>query len=183
MKTVLGFSFIILLAVLLSGCTWNSLSHGEPGAGAPVTGIPRTPLTPLPDITTEIASPTSTPDQSVSPETPLQEAVEGKIRLVPGGIYHVGDRILISGTTILSPGNQILIEVTSASFGPTNKSEESRFYGASAVVTVEKGALDSVNNWSYVLDTGDLAPDTYLVSISGITVRAYAQSSSFVLVE
>lgn len=183
MKTTLGFSFIILFAVLLSGCTWNYVPHSESGPGTPVTGIPRAPLTPVPDITPEIVSLTLTPNQSVSVQTPLQQAIEGKIRFVPDGIYHVGDTILISGTTILSPGNQILIEVTSASFGPTNKSEESRFYGASAVVTVEKGDLNSVNSWSYVLDTGDLAPDTYLVSISGITVKTYAQSSSFVLVE
>jgi hypothetical protein len=183
MKTGLGFSFIILFAVLVSGCTWNYVPDREPGAGIPVTGIPEAPRTPVPDITTDIVSPSPSPNQSVSLQTPLQEAIEGNIRFVPGGIYHVGDRILISGTTILSPGNQILIEVTSASFGPTNKSEESRFYGASAVITVEKGSLNSVNSWSYVLDTGDLAPDTYLVSISGITVKAYDQSSSFVLVE
>jgi hypothetical protein len=102
MKTVLGFSFIILFAVLLSGCTWNSLSHGEPGAGTPVTGIPRTPLTPVPDITTEIASPTSIPDPSVSLETPLQEAVEGKIRLVPGGSLFQGQQSSVPATRSLS---------------------------------------------------------------------------------
>jgi hypothetical protein len=183
MRTGAVFAFIIFFAVLLSGCTWNYVPESEPAAGSPVTGIPSAPLTPLPDVPSEITSPSSTPDQSGPLRTPLQEAVEGNITFVPGGIYRVGDKILISGTTILSPGNQVLIEVTSASFGPTNKSEESRFYGASAVVTVEKGTLNSVNSWSYLLDTGDLAPDTYLVSISGITVKAYAQSSSFVLVE
>ncbi len=180
MKTGPGFVFIILLAVLLSGCTWNHIPESEQGAGTPGTV---TTLVPVTERTPETTSPVTTPDQSVSPRTPLQEAVEGNITFIPGGIYHVGDKILISGTTILSPGNQILIDVTSASFGPTNKSEESRFYGASAVVTVEKGTVNSVNSWSYLLDTSDLAPDTYLVSISGITVKAYTQSSSFVLAE
>ncbi len=183
MKTGAVFAFIIFFAVLLSGCTWNHFPESKPGADSPVTSIPSASLTPFPDVTTKITSPASTPDQSGSLRTPLQEAVEGNITFVPGGIYHVGDKVLISGTTILSPGNQVLIEVTSASFGPTNKSEESRFYGASAVVIVKKGNLDSVNSWSYLLDTGNLAPDTYLVSISGITVKAYALSSSFVLVE
>jgi len=183
MKTGLLFSFIILCAVLLSGCTGNYVPPGESGTGIPVTGVPDTPRTPIPEINPETASPSPTPYQSLSLQAPLQEAIRGNVRFVPGGVYHVGDTILISGTTILSPGNRILIEVTSASFGPTNKSEESRFYGASAVVTVEKGTMNSVNSWSYPLDTGNFAPDTYLVSISGITVKAYAQSSSFVLVE
>ena len=100
---------------------------------------------------------------------------------ISGGTYHVGDRLLMTGTTILSPGNQQLIEVSSVSFGPTNKTMENGIYGISAVITVEKGDKDSQNKWEYLLDTADFAPDVYQVLISGITVPTFRESASFLL--
>ena len=100
---------------------------------------------------------------------------------ISGGTYHVGDRLLMTGTTILSPGNQQLIEVSSVSFGPTNKTMENGIYGISAVITVEKGEKDSQNKWEYLLDTADFAPDEYQVLISGITVPTFRESASFLL--
>jgi hypothetical protein len=105
----------------------------------------------------------------------------GDLQLSPAGPYHSGDRIRISANTILSPGNPILIEVLSAGFDPTNKMNDTRFYGTSAVVNVEKGIQDSNNRWSSDLDTTGYAPGLYQVQVSALLVRGYRLSGSFVL--
>jgi hypothetical protein len=123
----------------------------------------------------------STTTVSTSPSSQPDETLMGPVVFMPGGNYHVGDRILMTGTTILSPGNQLLIEVSSVSFGPTNKTMENGIYGISAVITVEKGVGDSQNRWEYLLDTTNFAPDEYQVLISGITVPTFRESTSFLL--
>ncbi|MDD1707217.1 MAG: hypothetical protein LUO81_03375 [Methanoregulaceae archaeon] len=164
------FNPIILLvlcaAIIGTGCVQDKGGH-------PTFETP----TPSPEPSTI----STTPAVSASPSFQPYETLGGPVMFISGGTYHVGDRLLMTGTTILSPGNQQLIEVSSVSFGPTNKTMENGIYGISAVITVEKGDKDSQNKWEYLLDTADFAPDEYQVLISGITVPTFRESASFLL--
>lgn len=160
MKT--GLAVIVLcLAVLAGGCIGQ-----EPEPLPPTTSVPTPPPT--------------TPEPTTVPPT-INESLGGPIEFESHGEYHVGDRIILSGITNLAPGNELLVEVRSVSFGPTTKTEDSRITGVSATVVVGKGVVDSQNTWRYLLDTSGFMPDQYQVEISGITVPAFRKSSSFTL--
>ncbi|TAJ43369.1 hypothetical protein CUJ86_10905 [Methanofollis fontis] len=73
------------------------------------------------------------------------------------------DTIVIGGTTNLAAGNTLLVEVISASFAPTDKTEPREFAGASGTVDVEEG--QPYNTWRFSIDT-PLPPDTYLVTVT-----------------
>ena len=161
MKFGLFVIILVSLAVLGGGCIGQ-----QPEVPPPATTAPE-------PIRTTPEPPTAIPT--------IDESLGGPVEFEPGGEYHVGDRILISGITNLAPGNELLIEVRSVSFGPTPKTEESRFSGVSATIVVEKGAVDSQNTWSYLLDTTGFVPDQYQVVISGITVPAFRKSATFFL--
>ncbi|HUU75384.1 MAG TPA: hypothetical protein VMW63_04780 [Methanoregulaceae archaeon] len=163
MNAGLVSTFIIFL-ILACGCTQYLPPPGEPIA--------------VPESTVEVTTPP--PGAPSTPEMQENESF-GDIQFIPGGEYHVGDRILISGTTNLRPGNNLLIEVISVSFGPTIKGEDGRFYGVSDVVTVKPGPEDGNNTWSYLLDTTNFAPDRYNVLISGITTKTFKKSAYFEL--
>jgi hypothetical protein len=98
---------------------------------------------------------------------------------VPGGTYRKGDMILLGGTTILSPGNHILVEVSPVSFGPTKKGDRSDSSGTSGVVSVAPGDADSRNTWAFLIDTRGWEPDEYMVHITGIEVPRFTLSSRF----
>jgi hypothetical protein len=107
--------------------------------------------------------------------------VSPQVTLDPLGTYAVGDLVSITGTTNLAPGDQLLIEVTSSSFGPTSKTQSGAFSGASATVTVQAGT-GGTNTFGYIVTTAGFIPDTYLVQFSGITVPAATATGSFNLV-
>lgn len=158
----IGLAVIILiLAVLAGGCIGQE---------------PKTPPPP-PSV---ITPPPTMPELVPVPPT-IDESLGGPIEFESRGEYHAGDRLLLSGITNLAPGNELLIEVRSVSFGPTTKTEESRITGVSATVVVEQGAADSRNTWHYLLDTSEFVPDQYQIEISGITVPAFRKSSTFTL--
>jgi hypothetical protein len=155
-------ALLLLVAILFSGCVQEETRPGSPQT------------TPVPGATaqgTTTASPEATPDESLG----------GPVRFVPGGQYDTGDKILLTGTTILSPGNELLIEVTELAFSPTTKEEGSAFSGAAAIVTVRKGPEGSENTWEYTLDTTGFAPGGYQVLISGIQVTGFQKSAYFTL--
>jgi len=152
--------------VLAVGCAQYP---GGPATPVPTTPLPTATVSPVESTPAVTASPSATP--------PLL----GPIQYVPGGTYHVGDEILISGSTILSGGNQLVIEVTQVSFGPTPKENSTPFSGASAVVTVKEGVPPGNNSWSYILDTTGFAPDEYVVSITALTVKNLSETSTFTL--
>jgi hypothetical protein len=87
--------------------------------------------------------------------------------------------ILLGGTTILSPGNHILVEVSPVSFGPTKKGDRSDSSGTSGVVSVAPGDADSRNTWAFLIDTRGWEPDEYMVHITGIEVPRFTLSSRF----
>ena len=114
--------------------------------------------------------------------TKLQFLVEvPKITVLPVGEKQVGDKFTISGTTNLAVDDEILVEVTSSSFKPTDKTQSGEFSGATGTVKVVKGT-DGLNTWSFPVDAAAFKPDEYIVQASGITVNAQT-STLFNVVE
>ncbi len=167
MKAGLVILLLFIPAVIMAGCVQET----ETPPGHETSAIPME-LPSLPDTFPMPVPPSPLPD----------ELPGGSVPFIPRGTYHTGDQILMTGTTILSPGNQLLIEISSVAFSPTGKTLDNRFYGISAVITVEKGERDSQNRWHYLIDTRDFAPDEYQVLISGITVPTFRESTSFILI-
>jgi hypothetical protein len=162
----IAVAVLLLLAILLIG---GCVQKQAPPTLPPTTEVQVT----SPPPATSLVSP--------SPALTPSESPGGPIQFIPGGEYHAGDRILMTGTTILSPGNQLLIEVSVLAFAPTNKTEDNRFSGASAIVTVERGPENSQNTWEYLLDTTGFVPGDYQVLITGIEVTGFEKSAYFIL--
>jgi hypothetical protein len=85
----------------------------------------------------------------------------------PIGDHYVGDKFNVSGSTNLAVGDDLMIEVTSSSFKPTQKSASGEFSGISRVVNVVPGS-GGYNRWSFDVDTTAFKPDEYIVKVSGI---------------
>lgn len=102
---------------------------------------------------------------------------------VPGGMYREGDMLVLGGTTILSPGNHLLIEVSPVSFGPAKKGDRRDSFGTSGVVSVAHGDADSRNTWAFLIDTRGWEPDEYMVHVTGIEVPGFTLSSRFTILE
>lgn len=158
---------LLLLPVIMIGCLQ------APPAGEHESAV-RLPPTPEPQV--------NAAKDSIGEGIALTETrVERPLPFVPGGAYREGDMILLEGTTILSPGNHILIEVSSVSFGPTKKSEWRGSFGTSGVASVGKGEVDSRNTWAFIIDTKGWGPDEYLVQVEGIEVPVYTLFSRFTI--
>jgi len=102
--------------------------------------------------------------------TKLQFLVEEpKITINPIGEQSVGSKFEISGTTNLAyDDNDLLVEVTSSSFKPTDKSQSGEFSGATGTVKVQQGT-DGLNKWTFTVDASTFKPDEYIVRVSGVT--------------
>jgi hypothetical protein len=99
----------------------------------------------------------------------------------PIGDHAVGDKFTISGSTNLAAGNTLLVEITSSSFKPSQKSQSGEFSGSSGTVTVQAGS-GGMNRWSFYVDASTFRPDEYLVRISG-TVIEVSGSTTFNIYE
>jgi hypothetical protein len=93
----------------------------------------------------------------------------GAIRMQPQ--YWVGDTITLTGTTNLATGDQVGVEVISASFAPAQKGEDTTFSGATGIVTVEHGT------WSYSFSTAGFRQDQYLVTAEAIGIGVIDRGS------
>lgn len=82
------------------------------------------------------------------------------------GDQSIGTKFTISGTTNLAVGNDLNIDVSGASFKPTEKTQASGFSAASGQVKVEAG--DDYNKWSYEVDAADFKADQYTVSVESV---------------
>ncbi len=112
----------------------------------------------------------------------LQFLVEvPKITVLPVGEKQVGDKFNVAGTTNLAVDDELLVEVTSSSFKPTDKTQSGEFSGATGTVKVMKGT-DGLNTWTFPVDAAAFKPDEYIVQASGITVTAQT-STLFNVVE
>lgn len=102
------------------------------------------------------------------------------IAFLPPGQYPAGGIVVINGTTNLAPGDHLAVEVYSSTFGPTPKTGNGTFYGASGIVTVQPGQPGS-NVWSFPVNTSGFPPDMYVVIVTGIEVQVTG-STTFTLV-
>ena len=156
--------FAVLVGmILLPGCLQDTDSMGVPESTVPAT-ISATPSVP-PTVT----------------HPPPDSAASGPVQFVPGRVYHEGDELLITGTTILSPKNPLLVDIMSVPFGPTNKTDPAYFSGATAVIEVQAGSPGGQNTWHYLLNTSGFAPGDYSVEISGLEVQGFQETATFTL--
>ncbi|WP_265582533.1 MEMAR_RS02690 family S-layer glycoprotein [Methanofollis aquaemaris] len=82
------------------------------------------------------------------------------------GDQAIGTKFTITGTTNLAVGDELQVDVSGASFGPSEKTQASGFSGDSGQVTVEAG--DDYNKWSYEVDAADFKADQYSVSVESV---------------
>jgi PGF-CTERM protein len=96
--------------------------------------------------------------------TKLQFLVEeGLITIDPVGDRHVGDKFTITAQTNLAVDDEILVQVYSSSFKPTQKSQSGEFSGATGTVKVTKGD-SGMNKISFDVDASTFKPDEYIVT-------------------
>jgi PGF-CTERM protein len=102
--------------------------------------------------------------------TKLQFLVEvPTITVDPIGDRHVGDKFTVTGETNLAVGDQILVEIYSSSFTPTQKTQSGAFSGATGTVTVVAGTgTGGLNTWSFNVDASTFKPDEYLVTATSV---------------
>jgi len=86
----------------------------------------------------------------------------------PIGNHYVGDKFTISGSTNLAVGDELMVDVSSSSFKPTDKTQSGEFSGISGAVKVVPGS-GGYNHWSFDIDATTFKPDEYIVTVSGIT--------------
>jgi len=107
---------------------------------------------------------------------------EPKVTINPIGEQAVGSKFEISGTTnLMYDDNDLLVEVTSSSFKPTDKSQSGEFNGATGTVKVQQGT-DGLNKWSFTVDASTFKPDEYIVRVAGVTTDV-VETSLFNVVE
>jgi len=99
----------------------------------------------------------------------------------PIGNHYIGDRFILSGSTNLAVGNDLLVEIYSSSFSPTQKVQGSGFSGSSGTVKVVSGT-GGYNTWSFDVDTSTFRADEYIVKVSGVT-REVIASATFTVTE
>ncbi len=85
----------------------------------------------------------------------------------PIGDHYAGDTFTISGSTNLAAGDELMVEIVSSSFKPTEKTQSGEFSGSSGIVNVVTGT-GGYNRWSFDVDTATFKPDEYIVKVSGI---------------
>ena len=99
----------------------------------------------------------------------------------PIGDHAVGDKFIIHGSTNLAVGNNLMIEIISSSFKPTQKVQGDEFSGSAGTVKVEPGT-NGFNRWSFDVDASTFKPDEYSVKVSGTTTEVTG-STTFNIVE
>jgi len=92
----------------------------------------------------------------------------------------VGDKFTIGGSTNLAVGDNLMVEITAASFKPTLKTQDNAFSGAAGMVQVVPGS-GGYNRWSFNVDSSTFTPDEYIVTVKGIDARATGSTTFNVL--
>ncbi|NVO66658.1 MEMAR_RS02690 family S-layer glycoprotein [Methanofollis tationis] len=91
---------------------------------------------------------------------------EAWIRIDAIGDKAVGDKFTITGTTNLAVGNDLIVDVTSASFAASTKDQATSFSGSSGTVVVAEGT--DYNTWSFAVDASSFKADQYSVKVESI---------------
>ena len=98
----------------------------------------------------------------------------------PVGDHHIGEKFTITGSTNLAVGNNLMIEIISSAFKPTQKVQGSEFSGSAGTVKVEPGT-NGFNQWSFYVDASTFKPDEYIVKISGTTIEVTGSTTFNIL--
>jgi hypothetical protein len=160
----------VLVAVVLVGIVILSGCVQEKDANNATENTVMTMVSPTPsDLVTGTFSPPPSPEG-------------GPVQFVPGGVFHEGDELLITGTTILSSGNPLFIEIASIAFGPSNKTDPGYISGATAVIEVMNGPFEGQNTWRYLLNTSGFVPGDYSIEITGLKVQGFRKTATFTLI-
>jgi len=89
--------------------------------------------------------------------------VTAEISLDPVTDHLTGESFIITGTTNIMPGSELLIEIS-----PLNHTRSIRGIntsGSAGRVTVKQGP-DGKNTWSFPISSSDLLPDEYRIVVS-----------------
>ena len=104
--------------------------------------------------------------------TKLQFLIEQPIiTIVPIGDKHIGDKFTITSATNLAVDDEILVQVYSSSFKPTQKSQSGEFSGATGTVKVQKGDT-GMNKITFDVDSSTFKPDEYIVTEDAVIQEA-----------
>ncbi|HDQ07213.1 MAG TPA: DUF3821 domain-containing protein [Methanoculleus sp.] len=95
------------------------------------------------------------------------------------GDRYVGETFTVTGTTNLAVGNDLIIEIVSSSFQPTEKTAASAFSGATGTVIVTEG--DDANAWEFAVDASNFVPDQYIVKVESVKADSIATQTFNVL--
>jgi len=100
--------------------------------------------------------------------TKLQFLIEEPtITIDPIGDRHVGDKFTITAKTNLAVDDEVLLQVYSSSFKPTQKSQSGEFSGATGTIKVVKGET-GLNALSFDVDASTFKPDEYIVTADAV---------------
>ena len=100
--------------------------------------------------------------------TKLQFLIEEPtITIDPIGDRHVGDKFTITAKTNLAVDDEVLLQVYSSSFKPTQKSQSGEFSGATGTIKVVKGD-SGLNTLSFDVDASTFKPDEYIVTADAV---------------
>jgi PGF-CTERM protein len=100
--------------------------------------------------------------------TKLQFLIEEPtITIDPIGDRHVGDKFTITAKTNLAVDDEILVQVYSSSFQPTQKSQSGEFSGATGTIKVTAGD-GGLNALSFDVDASTFKPDEYIVTMDAV---------------
>ena len=106
---------------------------------------------------------------------------DGWIRIDPIGDQYVGETFEITGTTNLAEGDQMLVDIKSSAFQPTDKTQSGEFSGTSGTIEVQKG--DGYNTWTFTVDASSFKPDEYTVKVESIDISNKEANALFNVVE
>jgi len=73
-------------------------------------------------------------------QAPLPATTGSFITINPVGDHYIGDKFTITGRTNLAAGDEILVQVYSSSFKPTQKSQSGEFSGATGTIRTSSSA-------------------------------------------
>ncbi len=96
-----------------------------------------------------------------------------EISLDPVTDHLTGESFIITGTTNIMPGNELLIEIS-----PLNRTRSIRGVntsGSAGRVTIKQGP-DGKNTWSYAISSSDLLPDEYRIVVSSYQADIHDES-------
>jgi len=99
----------------------------------------------------------------------------------PIGDHHIGEKFTITGSTNLAVGDNLVVEITSSSFKPSQKVQDAGFSGSAGTVKVEPGT-NGFNRWSFDVDASTFKQDEYIVKVSG-TTNEVTGSAAFIILE